>query len=266
MVRVESGCTTGGASRLVGIGDEIMATAQARRMQQKDPRKVQVVDRFGRPRFHPIWEGNPRIARSGESGDFQLLMNAPGCRPYIVAEHGGRWEWRDFDCEPGEIYLTGYEKRAYAGRPPVIVIEPTLKMSATRNKDWGLSNWRRFIMLAGEAGYSLSHLRPRGTRCMDRVRSVLTPDFRSACAALMHAKAYVGHEGALHHAAAALGIPAVVIFGGFISPAQTGYKMHRNLFTGGEPCGKRLPCQHCAAAMAAITPERVLEELKGITG
>lgn len=246
----------------MGIGDEIMATAQARRMQQKDPRKVLVVDRFGRPRFHPIWDGNPRIARSGESGDFQVLMNAPGCRPYIVAEHGGCWEWRDFACEPGEIYLTPYEKSAYAGRSIHVVIEPTLKMSATRNKDWGLKNWQRFVALATEAGYSLSQLRPRGTRSMEKVRSVLTPDFRSACAALMQAKVYVGHEGALHHAAAALGIPAVVIFGGFISPAQTGYAAHRNLFTGGKPCGSRLHCPHCAAAMAAITPERVLQELK----
>lgn len=241
-----------------------MATAQARRMQQKDPRKVLVVNAFGAPRWNAVWEHNPRLAQQAERGDFQRLVNAPGSRPYIVAEHGGRWEWRDFECEPGEIYLTPREKRLYDGRRLQVVIEPTLKVSATRNKDWGVRNWQQFVRMAVASGYSLSQLRPQGTRSMEKVRTIYTPDFRAACAALATAKVYVGHEGALHHAAAALGIPAVVIFGGFISPAQTGYSMHRNLFTGGKPCGTRLPCAHCAASMAAITPEMVLAELKGL--
>jgi hypothetical protein len=40
--------------------------------------------------------------------------------------------------------------------------------------------------------------------------------------------------------------------------------MHRNLFTGGEPCGSRKDCQHCRQAMTDITPTMVLNELKEI--
>jgi hypothetical protein len=47
------------------------------------------------------------------------------------------------------------------------------------------------------------------------------------------------------------------VFGGFISPRQTGYPQQVNLFTGGEPCGRRLPCPHCARAMQLIEPEHV---------
>ena len=65
----------------------------------------------------------------------------------------------------------------------------------------------------------------------------------------------------MHHCAAAFGVPGIVIFGGFISPATTGYGCHVNLFTGGEACGMRIPCEHCADAMRKITPEQVAAAL-----
>jgi ADP-heptose:LPS heptosyltransferase len=80
---------------------------------------------------------------------------------------------------------------------------------------------------------------------------------RQASAVLAGAALLISPEGGLHHAAAALGLRAVVIFGGFISPATTGYDLHRNFFTGGQACGMRLACAHCAEAMARITPEEV---------
>jgi ADP-heptose:LPS heptosyltransferase len=75
---------------------------------------------------------------------------------------------------------------------------------------------------------------------------------------LARAKLYIGAEGGLHHAAAALGVPAVVLFGGFIPPLVTGYETHINL-TGGaqEACGSLKPCDHCRKAMDAISVEEV---------
>ena len=67
-----------------------------------------------------------------------------------------------------------------------------------------------------------------------------------------------------NHAAAALDVPSVVIFGGYISPKQTGYSTQENIFTGGEPCGMRIPCDHCATAMKAIDPEMVAEKLVAV--
>lgn len=241
------------------MGDELLASGEARLAQEHDPRRVQIVDRYGHRRWHALWGGNPRIAQAGEEGDFQTLRNAPGIRPYIASGSRYRWTWKPYQCAPGEIYFTPEEERFAANYSPGIVIEPTLKPGASPNKQWG--GWARFVELATDAGYRLTQL---GNTRSPNVDLIATPDFRHACAVLARADAYVGHEGGLHHAAAALGVPAVVIYGGFISPAQTGYADHRNLFTGGEPCGMRFPCKHCADAMAAITPERVLDELKGI--
>lgn len=250
----------------MGWGDEIMASGQAKRAQQTDPRRVQILDRHGAARWNPIWQGNPRIAHPDERGDFQILRNGPGNRPYIAAKNVDRWTWRKQDCTPGEIYLTDAERQFASAYHGFIVVEPTLKQAASPNKHWGAEHWNKFATLAARAGLRLAQIGPRRTRTLAGVTLIETPDFRSACAVLANAQAYVGHEGGLHHAAAALGIPAVVIFGGFISPAQTGYETHRNLFTGIEPCGMRVPCKHCAAAMAAITPRMVLQELRGIIG
>lgn len=248
----------------IGWGDEIMATGQARRAQLTDPRQVQILDKTGAVRWHPIWDGNPRIAKPDEFGDFQRITNGPDARPYIVSKTMARWTWRSYECTPGEIVLTDAEQEFASPHRPQIVIEPTIKSGASPNKDWGVDRWRRFVSLATKAGLFVCQLRPPGTRAIDGAKVIMTPDFRRACAVLANALAYVGHEGGMHHAAAALGIPAVVIFGGFISPAQTGYTSHRNLFTGGEPCGMRVPCAHCADAMAAITPWIVFDELRGI--
>jgi ADP-heptose:LPS heptosyltransferase len=82
-------------------------------------------------------------------------------------------------------------------------------------------------------------------------------NFRHALSMMRRAKLIVTSEGGLHHGAAAMGVPAVVIFGGFIPPQVTGYDMHINL-AHGEACGRYTPCQHCKEAMEAISFEQVL--------
>ena len=59
-------------------------------------------------------------------------------------------------------------------------------------------------------------------------------------------------------------MPAVVLFGGYISPDVTGYDRHANLFTGGEACGRRTVCDHCRDAMNRITPDLVMRELDAL--
>lgn len=240
-------------------------SGQARVAQRADPRRVRVLGADRLPRWHPIWEGNPRIARLDERGDFQEIQNAGGCRPYIAGKLHDRWLWREYECPPGELYLSDSELLFARDHWPQVVIEPTIKARASPNKDWGGARWQQFAALASRAGIALMQLGPPGTRALRGAHQIVTPDFRKAAAVLQHARAYVGPDGGLHHAAAALGVPAVVIRGAFISERVTGYPQHRNLFTGeGLGCGSRTPCSCCARAMAQIEPEQVFEELKGV--
>lgn len=249
----------------MGWGDEIMVTAQARRLQERLPgHKIAVVDRWEQRRWHPIWEHNPRILKPSEPCSPRVLArlaNYPGHRPYLDyarfnnSDKAQRYVYTGFRVEPGEIYLTPEERALGERLRGRVILEPHVKARASPNKGWGWARWER---LAAELrDLDLAQLGPRDTPTLPGVDLVETADVRKAAGALSGAALLIAPEGGLHHAAAALGVRAVVIFGGFISPATTGYDLHVNLFTGGEACGMRLPCAHCDAAMARITPEEV---------
>lgn len=255
----------------MGWGDEIMVTADARRLQRqtRDPRKVAIADRGGLARWHEIWNGNPRLATPEEvaAGErVQWLYNYPGRRPYLDYQKFPRpdvYVYTDYRVEPGEIFLTDEERRLGEQLAGAIVVEPTIKQGAPLNKDWGFWRWRELVRcLAGKV--ELVQLGKSGTTRLPGVRPIKTPTYRAAAGALSGASVVLTAEGGLHHCAAALGIRAVVIFGGFISPRTTGYDFHVNLFTGGKACGRRSgSCLHCQIAMNAIKPHDVADAALG---
>ncbi len=243
----------------MGWGDEIMVTGEVKRRAAGTVRRFAILNRADKHRWHEIWEGNPRIARPGESFD-EELKNCGGHRPYIKATDSDRFAWQPYAPEPGEIFLTE-EERLYGRQGGGVLLQPHLKSAASPNKDWGVERWQRLVALAPHIRWV--QIGEPGTKRLRGVRFIETGSFRKACAVLAFSRAAVLQEGGMHHAAAALGVPAVVIFGGFISPAVTGYPAQRNLFTGtGLGCGWRIKCKCCAQAMAAIEPGRVLTELE----
>jgi ADP-heptose:LPS heptosyltransferase len=241
-----------------------MVAGRARVMQALDPRKVRVTYQ-GKPRWSEIWENNPRFARLEERGDFQELpaRNATNNRPYHLAKSDAKWTYNPgFRADRGELYFSAAEKAFGERHRGLVVIEPNIKLKASPNKQWGWERWQRLADLLNAAGIKPTQLvGAPGARVLSGVGTVPTPSFRMACAVIGGARACILPEGGPHHAAAALNVPAVVIFGGFTPVELTGYEGHRNLgVTVADACGMRTPCQHCAAEMARITPEAVLEE------
>lgn len=244
-----------------------MVTGQVRAVNERDPRRrrVQVLDRHQGVRAHVLWAGNPKIQQTHAAGDYLHVRNGPGVRPYIAAKANDRWTWRSWpEGGPprGEIFLNKLELdlgRRHAGR---VLLEPTVKSTASPNKDWGWARWAKLAWLLQEKhGQRVTQLGGPATPTLEGAELIYTSDFRAAAAVLSTARAAVLPEGGLHHVAAAFNVPAVVIFGGFIAPVHTGYEGHVNLFTGGEACGMRVPCPHCREAMAKISPENVAERL-----
>ena len=201
----------------MGLGDEIMAAGEARRLQQTDPRPVVILDRKGRPRWHPLWQGNPRIARA-EGPGAQRHVNGPGCRPYVESITPERFVFRsDYRPTPGELFPTA-EERAFAEPfAGAVIVEPNIKDRASPNKRWPWEYWQAVVTARPDLPWL--QMGPVGTRRLAGVRSIETPSFRHAAAVIATARAAVLPDGGLHHAAAAFGIPAVVIFGAFIDPA-----------------------------------------------
>jgi hypothetical protein len=251
----------------LGFGDELMVTGHVRELYAKDPRKV--VLEYGKRIWNEVFENNPKIARPEEqgcSGTFQVYRAREfGLRPYAKSKSAAQWGWRD-DYRPpiGELFFTRYESGAVERLEPGVIIEPNNKSNASPNKDWGWGNWQELVRLMGLAGIKSSQVGAAGLKLVSGAEWIQTNSFRMAAAVLSRAKAAVLPEGGLHHAAAAVGVKAVVIYGGYISPRQTGYDMHQNIFTGGVPCGNRLRCEHCLDAMKRITPEMVLANLRKI--
>lgn len=240
-----------------------MTTGHCRLLQQKDPRKVKL--EYGKRLWNAIFDHNPRIAGLDEVGDFQIFRpRENGLRPYIKSKSVQKWTWQEYKPPAGEIYLQPDELEFAEPYAPEVVIEPTVKTGASPNKQWG--HWQILVFLMRKHGFKPVQLGPAGTRWIPGVKFVETPTFRKACAVLARSKYAILHEGGMAHAAAVMGLPSVVIMGGYIGPGAIGYDMHRNLFVSTEVhplgCGMRIPCKHCTDAMAKITPEQVLHELR----
>lgn len=247
----------------MGLGDEILVTGHVREMQLRDPRKVKII--YEKPRWSEVWDYNPRIAGRDEKGDFQEYRpRINGLRPYCSSKSPERWTWKEYKAPIGELYFEHSERNFASLHAGKVVIGPHVKRQASPNKQWSLDRWGELVVLLTKKGIQPVQLGPPGSRRVSGVELIETQSFRLAAAVLSRARAAILTEGALHHAAAVLNIPSVVIYGGFISPKQTGYDSQVNIFTGGEPCGWRIPCKHCAEAMEKITPELVLESFLGL--
>jgi len=276
----------------MGLGDEIIVTALVKKLYRTTGKPTAIINSKNLLRWSAVWENNPYILNKKDTlGDRKLFPNLPndsynvlasgngGNRPYIDYEksrHHQYYKWKEWDIEPGEIFLS--EKELETGRGfndyfsafgehPVVIIEPTIKGHLQSNKDWGINNWIKLVQLLNkhkifpvqlEHFYSNIKLTPHPYE----VHSI-----REMFACLSGADMIISHEGGMHHAAAALGIKGIVIFGGYISPKITGYPIHTNLVGHDiEPqvsdyfCGNLIPCNHCHIAMNSILPEKVCYE------
>lgn len=201
-----------------------------------------------------IHDGNPYLTRVPVKGCVWVHCHK-GFRPYVDQEKSTPTNYvfkRDFKASPGELFLAEEELAKWPHKD-FVYIEPNIKGWLGPNKDWGFERWQAVV----KALPNLRFIQGPG-RKLDGVEQVETKSFREACALLSSSALFAGTDGGLHHAAAALGKKAVVIWGGYTHPRNLGYDTHVNLHAGGEPCGNVQPCEHCKKAMDKISVERVV--------
>lgn len=220
-----------------------------------------------------IFAGNPNIAPLGSEGalDLEWVQFYRGNRLYNK-QHGDHWIWNhEFQAIPGEVIFTPGELQ-YAERQPerLVILEPNVPPHKTSspNKQWSVVRYADVAVRLRAEGYQTAQfIHNHQGNNLPGVLTLKPPTFRHALAVLARSAIYIGPEGGLHHGAATVGIPAVVIFGGFIPPDVTGYDGHTNLTGGVEACGSLNRCPHCAAAMEAIRVKHVygaaMERLRG---
>lgn len=242
----------------MGWGDNLMACGEAKLIHRETGQKIKIGDGKVLEQPHEIYANNPYICK--EAKDVGIwLNNYQGKRPYIKKTENGRIIFNDYKPEPAELFFTDQELEWARQKSPndFIVIEPNVKETYkhTVNKAWHY--WDELIK-HDYPFYQLGMQTPI-------TKQIKTQNFREALLILSQAKMFIGTDGGLHHAAAALGIPAVVIWTGFSSPKHLGYDSHINIHDGSEPCGTYSGvCPHCIKISKSIGVERVLDAINTI--
>jgi hypothetical protein len=239
----------------MGLGDWIMASGDAKEANERTKKKVKLGDGVRMSWDGQVFANNPRMASNSDT-DVVWVKNYQGHRPYLKGTKNGRLLFND-DYKPivGEIYFSPEEQEVIDKiRGNYIVVEPNVKRvyAHTVNKAW--HGWEELFK------HDLPWLQLGDVTVKRYTKWKETNTFREALQVLSKAKLFIGTDGGLHHAAAALGIPSVVIWTGFTSPRHLGYDTHTNIHDGSEPCGTYdSVCQHCLLKSKAITVEQVLD-------
>lgn len=254
----------------MGYGDEIMGSglakgAKARGKQIAFGDGKQIIWSNWAP---VIYKYNPNVAAPGNerATNLEWIPFYKKSRNYnSLTKDRTKWIWNyQFKATPGEFFFESREiETAQKFGSGFIVIEPNVPWhkSVAVNKDWGEANYKQLTKKLASTGLRLVQFHHnKSQRILDGVmRLNFGHDFRQAIAILKRATVYIGPEGGMHHAAAAVGVKAVVIFGGFIPPQVTGYDTHINLTGGVEACGNINRCEHCKKAMENISVDEVYQ-------
>lgn len=239
----------------MGWGDDIITTGMVKRAYAK-VQKPLVVGDDGWPQWSAVFENNPKIAKKAYPGCF-WVRTGKGNRPYIDYEKSTdkRTVYKRWEKEPGEVFLSETEKAKYAVEG--VYIEPNVKGSYGGNKDWGFERWQQVV----DALPEIPWIQGAG-RALRGVRQIETLTFRDALSVLYHCDLIVGTDGGMHHAAAAMSKPAVVVWGGLVGPDILGYDFHTNLHSGTHSCGSHESCKHCRDALNRISVGQVVDAVR----
>jgi len=276
----------------VGLGGYILWTAVAREYLRQTGHRVLLTNRvFGRlpyPRrvmSDEVFQNHPAIvtdpqAASPSPHELRLdnrkanywvritrdrIVYKPGAHAIEFACAAYGLPRPEIHCE---VHLTDEERTSAAhflrDLGPYVAIEPHTKDSFTVNKQYGFDRWQAVADGLLEAGRTLVQVGEGGKPLLRGVVDATgIPGIRRVAAVLAHADALVAPEGGLMHLADAVGTRAVIVYGGYVSPALTGYPGNVNLFSDlpCAPCGLRRNClRNRRECLERIAPREVVEK------
>lgn len=257
-----------------------MAAGRAKLRHEASGKKI-AIGNGGHIFWCDAYQNNPYLAERFIPNETEWLLDYPGHRPYIdyhkitrvlgIRDARGRhrslrWFWKhDHRPTPAEFFWSEKEEEfrvALSFRPPYVIIEPHIKPKAPPAKRWPLASFQRVV---DELRDQVEFIQFDTDQGLLKGVGTTTANFRQAAMWLSKAKAYLGPEGGLHHAAAATNTPGVVIFGAYIPPAVTGYPIHTNLAVD-EPelLGWRGEHERIIPTMNRITPQQVTDALAAL--
>ena len=275
----------------MGYGDYIMLSGIVRDFRKKFPGTAitaRAAERSGY--FQAIFQGNPYITRAADVDGTKPVLDLPPVQFGARDEAEGRIRWSPgFTAIPGNLYFSDAEMqwairvteeiRMRSGSDLLVLANPYAKQGVVVdgrqfdyehhvNKEWGAAGYEELVRaLRGTAAF-LQPVAESDTRPVLAGMHAVVSNYREAAALLTQCDAYLGCEGGLHHAAAALDRRGVVIFGGWLSPKVTGYPIHDNVYRGDleDACGSLRVCPHCREIMDGIRVDEIALRLEAMLG
>jgi ADP-heptose:LPS heptosyltransferase len=255
-------------ARRGGLGDVLMCTPALRQLKRLNP-SCRVVF-FTRHRERELLEGLPFIDEFRDHPDrppegaivMRYEFSVPS-RRHIAQLMGDCIGVRVSDVRPScpvEPDLVARYRREWAGLPRPTVLINRHASGWTPNMTWPEHYWdeltdqlsRRATVIQIGVGEGKLHrgvaVDLRGTGIRELVASIAAGDL------------HVGPVSGPTHIAAAVGTPAVAIFGGYQHPCNTGYRGHINLYSPVVPCAPcwlNTECPHQRVCLSRITPAAV---------
>ena len=246
-----------------------------------------VLDEQGHPRFN-LLQNALDAARSDAAFYYARALRALGrevVQPYYVSLRPDEDEGtapvptRHFIAQMcalagirGEIalrpylHLTATERAAgqLAARQVVIHSSGRTRGFASANKEWIPGRFQE-VVAAARGKYDFVQLGSPDDPPLAGARDLRgRTSLRESAAIVAGARAVVCQEGFLMHLARAVEVRAVVIYGGALDPAITGYRANENLFTpvACAPCWRRNRCDFAHRCMTEIGADAVLRALE----
>jgi len=271
-----------------GIGDVILLTPALREIKRSSPESVLIVHAIHK-KHRDVLLHNPHIdilrIESKPLVDCVRFLRKNGYLPvryrvpsygeyapslWVPPKHATEVIAELFDVQLShstpELFLTPTEeefaKKALEGLKLPIAIHTR---SSRIHKDWPERKWQSLV--SRNPHCSFVELGVCGERILDGTVDLPSDmEVRHDFALLKHCRAFVGIESCFAHAAAALGVPGVVLFGSS-SPNTWGYPSSLNLSIGlrCSPCidiiwGNK--CPYDVACMNTMTVETVEDSLR----
>ena len=152
------------------------------------------------------------------------------------------------------------EKILPTSRKPWLSIQSTGNTQWTDNKNWGAARFEQLARLLAPS-FSLVQIGNAGDPPLPVEMNLCGKiGVRQVFQVLRQCVLFVGQVGFLMHAASAVDVPSVIIYGGFEAPWQSGYDGNANLYSAVEcaPCWLESKCPYDKKCMAEIMPEKVV--------
>lgn len=236
----------------MGFGDVLMTMGEAKKLHEKTGKKICLPRRYCPELYREI----DYITDDPANADIKLSEPFPATD--VPQTTDLRIAFKKYRPYPADLITPELNHVDFENLGEFIFIEPHTKtMTSANNRNWGWENFCRVVKMI-----EINFVQPYyGKPVLPGVIPIPTRSFLEAAAILKKARTALMAEGGMMHAAAAVGVESVVIFGGFISPDNTGYDMHSNFFVGKQPCGSKRPCPHCVEAMKRITVDQIVKAL-----